>query len=60
MTSTPPASPERRLDVRHAGALCVGMVIGAGIFKTSPLAAQALGDPTQLLLAWALGGVLSL
>ncbi len=59
MTATQP-SPERRLDVRHAGALCVGMVIGAGIFKTSPMAAQALGDPTQLLLAWALGGVLSL
>ncbi|MFG6467795.1 APC family permease [Roseateles sp. BYS87W] len=54
------ATPERRLDVRHAGALCVGMVIGAGIFKTSPLAAQALGDPAQLLWAWALGGVLSL
>lgn len=36
------------------------MVVGAGIFKTSPMVAQALGEPWQLYLAWAVGGVLSL
>ncbi|SEL11464.1 amino acid/polyamine/organocation transporter, APC superfamily [Roseateles sp. YR242] len=51
--------PQRILDVRHAVALCVGMVVGAGIFKTSPMVAQALSTPEQLYLAWALGGVLS-
>lgn len=35
------------------------MVIGAGIFKTSPMVAQSLPDAAQLYLAWALGGVLS-
>jgi len=53
------ASPQRILDVRHAMALCIGMVIGAGIFKTSPMVAQFLATPEQLYLAWALGGVLS-
>lgn len=53
------ARPRRQLEVRHAVALCVGMVIGAGIFKTSPLAAAALQSPAQLYLAWALGGLLS-
>jgi basic amino acid/polyamine antiporter, APA family len=55
-----PARPEPRLDVRHAVSLCVGMVVGAGIFKTSPMVAQALVAPGQLYLAWALGGLLSL
>lgn len=54
-----PAVPRRRLDVRHAMALCVGMVVGAGIFKTSPMVAQSLSSPEQLYLAWALGGLLS-
>ncbi|WP_431262420.1 APC family permease [Roseateles chitinivorans] len=53
------ASPQRILDVRHAMALCIGMVVGAGIFKTSPMVAQFLATPEQLYLAWALGGVLS-
>lgn len=59
--ATPPAGaqPQRILDVRHAMALCIGMVVGAGIFKTSPMVAQSLGSPGQLYLAWALGGVLS-
>ncbi|HEY8881501.1 MAG TPA: amino acid permease, partial [Roseateles sp.] len=51
--------PERHLGARHAGALCIGMVIGAGIFKTSPMVAQSLPDAGQLYLAWAFGGVLS-
>ena len=51
--------PQRILDVRHAMALCIGMVVGAGIFKTSPMVAQFLATPEQLYLAWALGGVLS-
>lgn len=53
------AAPQRILDVRHAVALCVGMVVGAGIFKTSPMVAQLLSTPEQLYLAWAFGGLLS-
>lgn len=53
------AQPQRQLDVRHAVAVCVGMVIGAGIFKTSPMVAGALASDTELYLAWAFGGLLS-
>jgi len=35
------------------------MVIGAGIFKTSPMVAASLASDHALYLAWALGGVLS-
>ncbi|MEL4179402.1 APC family permease [Roseateles sp. PN1] len=59
---TPPTVlvlPQRQLDVKHAVALCVGMVVGAGIFKTSPLVAAALGGSYELYLAWAFGGLLS-
>lgn len=58
--SSTTALPERRLDVRHAVSVCVGMVIGAGIFKTSPMVAGALASDAQLYLAWAFGGLLSL
>lgn len=40
-------------------ALCVGMVVGAGIFKTSPMVAGALSSDGALYLAWAFGGLLS-
>lgn len=55
----PAAAPQRLLDVRHAIAVCVGMVIGAGIFRTSPNVAQNLTSAAPLFAAWALGGVLS-
>jgi len=54
------AAPQRHLGVRHAMAVCVGMVIGAGIFRTSPNVAQALTSAGPLFVAWTLGGVLSL
>jgi APA family basic amino acid/polyamine antiporter len=52
-------APQRHLVVRHAVSVCVGMVIGAGIFKTSPVVAASLASDMQLVLAWLLGGVLS-
>lgn len=52
--------PRRRLGVRHAVAVCVGMVVGAGIFKTSPLVAANVGGEGALFLAWLLGGALSI
>ncbi len=41
-------------------AVCVGMVIGAGIFKSTPLAAANLPSAGMLLAAWAFGGAMSL
>jgi amino acid transporter len=53
-------APQRHLHVGHAVSVCVGMVIGAGIFKTSPLVAANLSSDMALYLAWLAGGVLSL
>ncbi|HEX5049682.1 MAG TPA: amino acid permease [Gammaproteobacteria bacterium] len=63
--SPPPAAPasvapHRRLGVWHAVSVCVGMVIGAGIFKSAPLAAENIPSDFALLAAWAFGGAMSL
>jgi APA family basic amino acid/polyamine antiporter len=61
---SPPASaqaaPHRRLGVWHAVSVCVGMVIGAGIFKSTPLAAANVPSDAWLLGAWVFGGAMSL
>jgi amino acid transporter len=44
----------------HAIAVCIGMVIGAGIFKSSPIAAQNLPSGGALLAVWVFGGAMSL
>ncbi|HET8699405.1 MAG TPA: amino acid permease [Gammaproteobacteria bacterium] len=59
-TLSPAAVPRRRLGVWHAVSVCVGMVVGAGIFKSAPLAAQSIPSDLALLAAWVFGGVMSL
>jgi amino acid transporter len=48
------------LSVPDAVALIVGVVVGAGIFKTPALVAAHAGGAGLFLLAWLLGGVISL
>lgn len=57
-----PAGPGPRatLGLRHAIAICVGIVIGAGIFRTPSLVAANSGDPMMFMLAWLAGGLLSI
>ncbi|MCC6195449.1 MAG: amino acid permease, partial [Burkholderiales bacterium] len=45
---------------RDAVAIIVGIVIGAGIFRTPPAVASFTGDPGWTILAWVAGGVVSL
>jgi APA family basic amino acid/polyamine antiporter len=62
--------PRRQLGVRHAMSMCVGMVIGAGIFRSAPNVAESiagldlgplhLSGANELFLLWVVGGVLSL
>jgi amino acid transporter len=52
--------PERVLALRDAIALIVGIVVGAGIFKTPALVAANTGDAAAMLGAWLLGGAVSL
>jgi amino acid transporter len=52
--------PLRRLSAWHAISVCIGMVIGAGIFVTTPLAAANVSSVEILLATWAFGGAMSL
>ncbi len=52
-------APKPALTFVDAVSLIVGLVIGAGIFKTPALVAANVGSATQVLLVWLLGGVIS-
>jgi amino acid transporter len=52
--------PRKQLSVSDAIAIIVGIVIGAGIFRTPSLVAANTENATMFLLAWVLGGVVSL
>ena len=46
--------PARRLGAFSAIAIIVGIVIGAGIFKTPSMVAGVTGDVGWLMVAWVL------
>ncbi len=56
------ASPKlvRGLGLLDASMIVVGSMIGSGIFITSAESSRLVGAPGWLLLAWALGGVLTI
>jgi len=49
-----------RLGIFDCICLMVGVVVGAGIFETTPTIAAQLSSETQVYLFWAIGGLLSL
>ena len=51
-----PAAPRPVLSVFDAVMITVGIVIGAGIFKTPSLVAGVTGGVDWMLIAWVLGG----
>jgi amino acid transporter len=54
------AAPRQTLSVVDAVAIIVGIVVGAGIFKTSSIVAASVGSKAAFLLVWPLGGAISL
>jgi amino acid transporter len=58
--STAAGAPQPLLRHRDAIAIIVGIVIGAGIFKTPSMVAGVTGDAGWLVVAWILGAVVSL
>jgi amino acid transporter len=56
----PPPAPRALLRSREAVAITVGIVVGAGIFRTPSLVAGSAGSEAAVLAAWALGGLISL
>jgi amino acid transporter len=53
-------APRRQVGVWQAISVCVGMVIGAGIFRSPAVVAANVGTEADMLLAWGFGGVMSL
>lgn len=54
------ATPRRTLGNLDVFALTVGIVIGAGIFRTPALVAGVAPDATTMIVAWIAGGLLSI
>jgi APA family basic amino acid/polyamine antiporter len=52
--------PQPTLAVKDAVAMIVGIVVGAGIFRTPSLVAANVASETQALLLWTAGGIVSL
>ena len=52
--------PKQLLSLSDGIVLICGMVIGAGIFKAPSIVAGNTGTNTEFILAWVLGGVVSL
>lgn len=52
--------PKRQLTLFDAVCIIIGIVIGAGIYETSPVIAASVTTPLWLILIWLLGGFLSL
>jgi APA family basic amino acid/polyamine antiporter len=50
----------RQLGLFDSTMMMVGIVIGSGIFLTTGIMAQALPSPGLILLAWAVGGLITL
>jgi len=53
-------APRASIGLVEALAITIGIVIGAGIFRTPSLVASAAETPGAVLLAWAAGGVISI
>lgn len=52
--------PRAVVNLHEAIAIIVGIVIGAGIFKSPALVAGMAGNPEWMFAAWGLGGLVSL
>ncbi len=54
------AGPAQVLSLGDATAIIVGLIIGAGIFKTPSIVAGSSGGETAMIIVWVAGGVVSL
>jgi APA family basic amino acid/polyamine antiporter len=58
MNTPSPAYPEGRLPARAAVSVAVGMMVGAGLFRSPAVVAANVGSDAALFLVWVFGGVL--
>ena len=53
-------SPTRQLTLFDSACIIVGIIIGAGIYETSPAVAANVNTPLELILIWLAGGGIAL
>ena len=58
--SAPPRGLKRHLGIWAASAVCVGQIIGSGIFRSPAGIAEKLPGPFPLMLVWSAGGIFAL
>lgn len=51
--------PQKELSVFDSTCIIVGIIIGAGIYETSPLVASSMGSVTGTIGIWIIGGMLA-
>ncbi|HWB01190.1 MAG TPA: amino acid permease, partial [Pirellulales bacterium] len=56
----PTAQPRARLSLLDATSLIVGIIIGSGLYRASPLIAGQVTSAWQLVAVWLIGGVFAL
>jgi amino acid transporter len=54
------AVPRKSLSLFDAVCLIVGVIIGAGIYETTPAVADSVGGPVGVFFIWLAGGLLAL
>ena len=52
--------PKQQLTFYDALSIIIGIVIGAGIYETTPLIAKSIAQPVWLIGIWIIGGIISL
>ena len=58
-TGTPLDEPRPMLRTRDAVAITIGIVLGAGIFRTPSLVAEGIASEAMLIAVWAAGGLIA-
>ena len=53
-------SPAKTLSLFDSTCILVGVIIGAGIYETTPMVAAGVGSGAGVLVVWLLGGLLAL
>lgn len=57
---TPRPAPRRQLSLFDSTCIIVGIIIGAGIFETTPIIAANVANTNWLISVWLIGGLLAL
>jgi APA family basic amino acid/polyamine antiporter len=56
----PAARPTRQLSLLDSTCIIVGVIIGAGIYETTPSVARAVNTGLELIAVWLVGGLVTL